>query len=109
MAYVHKDASHIVARMVSLSPIMDAAAETVQTDLKARAATSRRTGAFSRSIKTTSRNHVSDRGITIKDRYVYSDDPAALSIEYGHLMETKNGPKKIPGKHIFTGYLNEVK
>lgn len=109
MVYLHKDLSHIVARQVSLSPIMDAAAETVQASLKARAAKSRRTGNFSRSIKTTSRDYTSDKGYIIKDRVVYSDDPAALSIEYGYVKETKNGPKKIPGNHVFTGYLDEVK
>ena len=109
MAHVDKDASYIVARQVSLSPVMDAAAETVQAALKARATKHRRTGNFARSIKTTSRLYTADNGIVIKDRYVYSDDPGAMSIEYGYVKETKRGPKKVAGKHIFTNYLNEVK
>lgn len=109
MAHVRKDASYLVARQVSLSPVMDAAAEAVETELRGRATIHRLTGAFARSIHTTPVNYVSKNGIVIRDRYVSSDDPGVLSIEYGYLKETKKGPKKIPGKYVFTNYLNEVK
>lgn len=110
MAKVNKNAGYVVAREVSHSPVMDAAAKKVQAALKARATTHRDTGQFARSIKVAPHMYTSDAGIVVKDRYVYSDDPGAVAIEYGHIAKSKKkGAYKVPGKHIFTNYLREVK
>lgn len=101
MVKINHDASHVAARIASQHPVMDLHAAKVEAALKANATKHRRTGDFARSIRTATANFTTDKGVVVKDRYVYSDDPAALSIEYGHKQDTKNGPKKIPGKHIF--------
>ena len=102
MADINNDASHVAARIASQHPVMDIYLSKVEKALKANAANHRRTGGFMRSIHTQTTNYTSDNGVVIKDRYVYTDHPAALSIEYGHLQKTKDGAKKVPGTHIIT-------
>lgn len=101
MVKINHDASHVAARIASQHPVMDLHAAKVEAALKANATKHRRTGDFARSIRTQTVTVASDKGVVVKDRYVYSDDPAALFIEYGHLQDTKDGPKKIPGTRIF--------
>lgn len=102
MAKINHDASHVAARIASQHPVMDIYLSKVETALKSNATKHRRTGDFMRSIHTQTTNYTSNKGVVIKDRYVYTDHPAALSIEYGHLQKTKDGAKKVPGTHIFT-------
>lgn len=102
MAKINHDASHVAARIASQHPVMDTYLGKVETALKANAAKHKRTGGFMRSIHTQTTSYTSDKGVVIKDRYVYTDHPAALSIEYGHLQKTKDGAKQVPGTHIFT-------
>lgn len=111
MVKIHKKVGHIVAREVSLSRVMDEAAKKVQRELQAEAARHRDTGDFERSIKITTRDFLSKEGIVVKNRYVYSTDPGAIAIEYGHTARSKkhNTEHEVPGKHIFTNYLNRMK
>lgn len=102
MANINHDASHVAARIASQHPVMDIHLSKVEAALKSNATKHRRTGDFMRSIHTQTTNYTSNKGVVIKDRYVYTDHPAALSIEYGHLQKTKDGAKKVPGTHIFT-------
>ena len=102
MADINYDASHVAARIASQHPVMDIYLGKVEAALKANAAKHRRTGAFMRSIHTQTINFTSSEGAVVKDRYVYTDHPAALSIEYGHLQKTKDGAKKVPGTYIIT-------
>lgn len=102
MAKINHDASHVAARIASQHPVMDIYLSKVEAALKSNATKHRRTGDFMRSIHTQTTNYTSNKGVVIKDRYVYTDHPAALSIEYGHLQKTKDGAKKVPGTHIFT-------
>ena len=102
MADINYDASHVAARIASQHPVMDIYLSKVEKALKANAAKHQRTGGFMRSIHTQAINYTSSKGAVVKDRYVYTDHPAALSIEYGHLQKTKDGAKKVPGTYIIT-------
>lgn len=83
MAEVDRDVGVIVARMVGDSDALDDAAEAFRAEIIDQAP--HRTGDFRSSIKV---ERVPGRsGVT--DRLIYSDDPGALSIEYGH--EGPNG------------------
>ena len=79
---------------------MDAAAERVKAEVKSRAARHHDTGAFADSFDVRA-DLYRERGVM--DRVIESDDPAALSIEYGHLQgERGSGERKfIPGQFIF--------
>jgi len=66
----------------------------VEAAVKAEAARFDDTGAFRRSVKTGRERY---RGV--EDHVVYSDDPAAYSIEFGH--STKGGTH-VPGNFVFT-------
>lgn len=54
------------------------------------------------------KNRTGDAQVIVKrgdvDSYVILDDPAALSIEFGHWYVNGNGdPKYVPGLYIITG------
>ena len=66
----------------------------VEAAVKAEAAKYDDTGAFRRSVGTGR-----DRYRGVEDHVVYSDDPAAYSIEFGH--STKSG-SHVPGNFVFT-------
>lgn len=95
MALVYKKAYKIAALAASDSPLLAATARKVQAAAKAEALAHKRSGELAGSIK------VAKGRI---DHVVYSDDPKALHVEYGHLA--KPGRKKagiakwVPGLHI---------
>lgn len=97
MAFVRKNASTIAAQIASEHPVFDAEAQKVATAVRAEAAKHNRTGRFLGSIKVETVKGPS--GVT--DRLVYSDDPNALSIEYGHFT-AGDSPKWVPGIFAFT-------
>lgn len=66
----------------------------VESAVKAEAARFDDTGAFRRSVNTGR-----DRYRGVEDHVVYSDDPAAYSIEFGH--SAKDGTH-VPGNFVFT-------
>lgn len=96
MAEVDRDVGVIVARMVGDSAALDDAAEAFRADVVAAAPVGKvRGGAFRSSIKV---ERVPGRsGVT--DRLIYSDDPGARAIEYGH--EGPDG-EWVPGHYPFT-------
>lgn len=95
MASVSKNAGTLAAQIAGEMPEMDAAVAEVESAVKAEAARHRDTGHFEASIS--SGRTPGKKGVT--DRLVWSDDPAAWSIEYGH--RTPAGTE-VPGKFIFT-------
>lgn len=82
-----------VARVASLDPAMDSAAAKVLARAKARASTHRKTGRYASSLK--SKTVRTRQGV--HDRVVYSDDPNAHIIEFGHASPSG---KWVEGQHI---------
>lgn len=85
------------AKIASGMPEFDAAAQGIAREVRTEAAKHRLTGAFQSSIQV--KPVRGSKGVT--DRLVTSTDRAALSIEYGHFVRTKNGVKYVRGKHVF--------
>lgn len=106
MAQVFKNAGIEAARQVGESSAMDEAADVVLSAAKARAAQSRVSGDYLDSLQTATVKGQRD----VKDREVYSDDPAALSIEFGHMSGARGSAdrKWVPGKFILTQAAQEA-
>lgn len=97
MASVHDDAAFIAAQAGMDHPAMDAAANRFRGHALRLAAESRLTGAFMDSIHVATVRGERGRGVRIRDRLVYSDDPGAIPIEFGR----HEGDTHVPGKHVF--------
>lgn len=93
MAQVFKTAPVKAAKIAGLDPEMDAAAARFEAVLQAEIAKFSKTGDFARSIKT--RSISGKKGV--RDRLVYSTDPGALSIEFGHM----EGDTHVKGNFAF--------
>lgn len=107
MAEVYRAAAHVeAARLVGESDVLDDLAARVQRTVRREAARNRNTGDYINSIKVATRTGPSG----VKDRIVYTNDPGALSIEYGHMTIRRhkgsrraswNGTR-VPGQYVFT-------
>lgn len=95
MAFVRSDCGDIVARIAGESSAMDAAAGKIADRARMLARSHVESGAYEASIATA--KIAGKKGVT--DRAAYTDDPGALSIEYGHTM--KDGTR-VSGQYIFT-------
>lgn len=110
MAMVYKNVPNMVARIAGDDIEMDVAAHKLLTIAKARALKHRLTGAYLSKLKV--ENVAGKKGV--RDRLVVAGDKAAMSIEYGHAVRTKNNdPSKadfkwVPGQYILTGAINEI-
>lgn len=98
---INRNASLIAARMAGESSAMDVAAERVANKARELARQHVETGHFEASIHTAK---TPGRG-GVTDRVAYTDDPAALSIEFGHVTSTG---KRVPGQLIFTRAAREA-
>lgn len=98
MATVHGNLGKIIGNDPGVQAALDVAAEKVLIRAQALAAGHVDTGAFSRSLGITKDKHRSG----VVDRLVVATDPAALSIEVGHVAARKGiGPARfVPGLHI---------
>lgn len=98
MATVMRGLGRYLARSndINLETDLDRIAGEVEAYAVGLAAEHVRTGDFARSIQTRV-DRISPSG---RDRVVYSDDPNALSIEYGHNARTKDGIRPVDGLHI---------
>lgn len=85
------------AKIAAESPEFEDGAQSIARDVRAEAGKHRVTGDFQSSVVV--KPVKGSRGVT--DRLVTSTDPAALSIEYGHLVKSKRGVKYVRGKHVF--------
>ncbi|UOR02063.1 DUF5403 family protein [Leucobacter allii] len=87
------------------SPIMDAVSSRLRTNIMAEAAQHNLTTAFMNSIEEATVPGESGNGLQVNDRVVYSTDPGALAINYGHFARQAEGsdtiPDFVPGKHVF--------
>lgn len=109
MASVYKKAGIEAARIAGLHPEMDAAAEKVRRSIVAEAARHSDTGAFADSFSVAT-DLYEKKGV--QDRVVSSDDPAALSIEYGHATPRREGRqlrKFVPGLMIVNEAVNKFR
>ena len=106
MARVYERAAYEAALIAGNMPEMDEGAEEVLAAVRELAAEHRDTGAYRESLHLTREPAVKPSrygGKRVTDRVVWTDDPNALSIEYGHLQgERGSGERKfIPGLFIF--------
>ncbi|WP_075691756.1 DUF5403 family protein [Corynebacterium sphenisci] len=97
MAHVARDLGTRIARMPGVQGALDAAAAEVLARAKAAAAAHVDSGAYAASLAVD--RIAGPKGVT--DRFVYSDDPAAAAIEYGHL-QGKRALRWVPGQFILT-------
>lgn len=103
MAEVVKDAGVRVARIAGRSPVMDGYAEGLETMVRGFAARHIQTGHYMSSIGVAT---VPGRS-GVMDRVVFSDDPQAHIIEWGHW--NKDHTKWTPGQYIFQRAYEAVK
>lgn len=103
MASVSKRAATRAAQIAGEDPAMDRKAASVAQAVRAVAARHRDSGEFLNSIQTKS----DVRKRKVRDRVVYSDDPAAISKEFGHTVKTRAGEKFVPGMHAFSTALQQ--
>ena len=92
-----------IAIMAGKSRELDRAADAVKARVIAEASRHKLTGAYIASIKIANVPGRQGSGTRVTDRLIYSDDPNAMSIEYGHFQGKRNTPnrKRMPGQHIF--------
>lgn len=102
MAEVYPSAGTTVAIIAGRTQAMDAGAHRVLTAVRGVAARHTLTGAYMSKLSIVSARGQSGNGRRVTDRLVVADDPAAVSIEYGHIQRVKGARrvKYIPGLHI---------
>lgn len=104
MARVYKNAHVVAARMVGESAPMDRLAQKILAGAKGLAASHVITGDYIGSLK------IAKVGRRVKDRRIYSDDPDALAIEFGHAQRQADGTVRwIPGQFILIQAAQAVK
>lgn len=101
MATVYKGTGVKIARLPDIQTELDSAAAEILARAKTGAAQHADTKHYLNSLKVGSTPGPS--GVT--DREVYSDDPAAVAIEFGHLAEGKKGVSWVPGQRILLNAL----
>ena len=101
MAEVFKGAGTKIARLPGVQPELDKAAATVLARAKGLAAQRAKSTRYLNSLK--SRPTPGKSGVV--DREVYSDDPGAIAIEFGHLATGKKGATWVPGQRILLNAL----
>ncbi|MFD5864358.1 DUF5403 family protein [Agromyces sp. NPDC127015] len=109
-AIAHIEAARIVGGTSDLTALARDVRGRVRRQIMARAFD---TGEFHSTVKIA--NRVGPYGV--RDRVIYSDDPAALAIEYGHLVITRvKGARRVrstgafvPGKYPFTAAFQSMK
>lgn len=112
MAYVIPNAGPIAAQIAGGRSEMDATANRVLASVRAVASQHVNTGAYISKlsvIKAPSR--LPSRVGYVDDRLIVSDDPASMSIEYGHMTRFKNARRVrwVPGLHIMERGLAAVR
>lgn len=93
MAHVDKSVELEAARIAADTDEFAANARDIAKT--ARSLAPKDTGDFARSIKR--KVHITSQGVV--DQIIYSDDPAAPSIEFGHIIQGTT--TWVPGHHVF--------
>ena len=115
MAKVYNNAGILAAQVAGLDPEMDAAAERVKDAVVAEAEKHRdelntRSPHFSESFEVAA-DVFERRGVM--DRVVYTTDPGALAIEYGHRAGRRGGKRRlrkwVPGLMIVNEAVNKLR
>lgn len=101
MAEVFKGAGTKIARLPGVQPELDKAAAVILGRAKGLAAQRANTSHYLNSLKVGTTPGKSG----VVDREVYSDDPGAVAIEFGHLAAGKNGATWVPGQRILLNAL----
>lgn len=105
MASIEKNAYLKAAIIAGGSHEMDAVAHRLKGNLITEAARHNLTGAFMRSFFVKTVPGETGTGRQVNDRIVGSTDPAALSINYGHIAGSRENQTdqstRVPGKHVF--------
>lgn len=96
MAKVYDGTGVKIARLPGIQTELDSAAAEILARAKAGAARHADTKHYLKSLKMGTIS--GPRGVV--DREVYSDDPAAIAIEFGHLARGKHGATKVPGHYV---------
>lgn len=100
MADVFANVGSILARAtdIDLGPVLDEVAHEIEAYAIGLASEHVETGDYAESIGVT----IDRTSPSRRDRLVYSDDPAAMEIEYGHHAKRKDGGEGefVPGQHI---------
>lgn len=105
MADVDAGLGDWIAENVDMGPELDEVIHRVKDAASALAAGHTETGAYEASlvvaVDTTSKSK--------QDRILYSDDPAAISIEWGHVAPSADGAgQRVPGQHIMARAADSV-
>lgn len=101
MAKVYGGTGTKIAKLPGVQPELDSAASSILARAKAGASQHVATTHYLQSLKT--RPVPGKRGVV--DREVYSDDPGAVAIEFGHLAAGKHGATWVPGQRILLNAL----
>lgn len=101
MANVYRGAGVKIARLSGVQPALDTAAAKVLSRARAGASRHVDTTHYLQSLKV--RTIPGRAGVV--DREVYSDDPGAIAIEFGHLAAGKHGATWVPGQRILLNAL----
>lgn len=101
MATVYGGTGTKIAKLPGVQPELDKAAAVILSRAKAAASRHADTTHYLRSLK--SGTTPGKRGVM--DREVYSDDPGAIAIEFGHLAAGKHGATWVPGQRILLNAL----
>lgn len=103
MSYVDPRAGSMAAQIAGESPAMDLVADRGLHAVRSVAAAHRYTGAYIENTFVAAVPSVLPSKVgPIKDRIIVADDPAAVSIEYGHIVRFANSRRVrfVPGQHI---------
>ena len=96
MANVYKGTGVKIARLPGIQPELDKAAAVILARAKAGAARHVDTSLYLNSLKVGTTPGKSG----VVDREVYSDDPGAIAIEFGHLATGKRGVSWVAGHRV---------
>lgn len=96
---------HVASAVIAgRKPEMDRAANRLLHNIQAEAAQHNLTTAFMNSWEVATVPGESGNGRRVSDRVVFTNDPGALSINYGHFARQPKGsdtiPDFVPGKHV---------
>lgn len=110
--FINNKADAIAAVAAGGRTEMDDAASALLRAVRIRAAAHVKTGNYIRNtgIETVPSIRPSKVGY-VQDRLVVADDPASMSIEYGHFVRYKTARRVswVPGQHIMTGAVGMVR
>lgn len=101
MATVYAGTGTKIARLPGIQPELDKAAAQVLARAKGLASQHVKSAAYMNSLQM----GTTPGAAGVIDREVYSDDPGAVAIEFGHLARGKGGGTWVPGHRVLLNAL----